>query len=88
MLQDLLHETSGFSLPTQLTVRDNPVKYFHVLFEGGGSGNRELSIEERIEGKIKGFCDFAETVNELQTDCRNRLLFRKLIKEASHIIET
>lgn len=87
MVIDLLAETSRHGIPAQLSIDDEPQRKFHVVFEGGGGGDSyKHTLEDRIKLKLKGFCDFADTVYGLEADGKDRVLFRRLIKETNHIM--
>ena len=89
LVTDLLAET-GNGIPTTLTVQGlrSKKKEFHIAFENGASPSsgrgEHYSLEENIERKILGHCDFIDIAEEIEHHPNDPLLIRKLIR---HITE-
>jgi hypothetical protein len=85
---DLLAETSGGGIPTEMSVSDDPVgkRTLHLVFQNGGrrSGSLPAAPLERIQKKLLAYCDFAEAVYELEGEMGQPVLFRKLIREVNN----
>ena len=87
LMADLLAETSLHGCGSRLSLNpDDEAHKYEVSFEGGGGSedpSSYLTLEERTARKLGACCDFIETVYELESDCNNRMIFRKLIREVN-----
>ncbi len=91
LIVDVLSETSHGGLPTSMSVDDDPAgePSLNLVFEHGGSGSSSSAAtpKERITRKLLAYCDFAESVYELERSPNDSLLFRKLIREVNSVFE-